>query len=253
MTIGHGTFSYCRGLTSVTIPDSVESIGNHDFSYFASLTSVTIPATVQTVANYGFAGCSNLSSVTFQTELITETNGDYQYSYTRGVSQIGEYTFSGCTKLAFLVIPESVQTIHQNAFANCSGLENLTLGKATSSSFVGLSFSGCDNLTAINVDDENPDFASENGVFYNKEKTVLYKYPTGKSGEYIVPGSVMAITDYAFDDCAKLTSVVIPNTVTSISGYAFDGCTKLESITMPLKPIKNFTYGFGQMFHYTDK
>jgi hypothetical protein len=306
-------YSYRTDIKTLDIQQGVTSIGNYAFYECSGLTSVTIPATVQTVANYGFAGCSNLSSVIFQTELITETNGDYQYSYTRGVSQIGnyafsdcynltaitlpasiyqtgnycfsgcsnlssvtfqtelitgmdgdypysyingvrqigEYTFSGCTKLAFFVIPESVRTIYQNAFANCSGLENLTLGKeATSSYFIGLSFSGCDNLTAINVDDENPVFASENGVFYDKEKTSLYKYPTGKSGEYIVPESVMIITDYAFDDCAKLTSVVIPNTVTAIANYAFDGCVKLESITMPLNPIKSFTYGFGQMFHH---
>ncbi len=45
-SIGEHAFSYCSGLTSVTIPNSVTSIGWGAFSDCSGLTSVTIPNSV---------------------------------------------------------------------------------------------------------------------------------------------------------------------------------------------------------------
>ena len=44
--IGYEAFAYCRGLTSVTIPNSVTSIGGGAFEGCSGLTSVTIPNTL---------------------------------------------------------------------------------------------------------------------------------------------------------------------------------------------------------------
>ena len=59
-------FSVCRGLTSVTIPDSVTSIENHAFEGCSSLTSVTIPDSVTSIGMDAFRGCGSLTSVTFE-------------------------------------------------------------------------------------------------------------------------------------------------------------------------------------------
>jgi hypothetical protein len=53
-TIGHGTFSSCTKLTSITIPVSVTTIGDSAFYYCRSLTSITIPSSVTSVGQNAF-------------------------------------------------------------------------------------------------------------------------------------------------------------------------------------------------------
>jgi hypothetical protein len=62
--IGDRAFEGCDGLTSVTIPDSVETIGDEAFRGCSSLESVTIPGSVETIGNSAFLGCRSLESVT---------------------------------------------------------------------------------------------------------------------------------------------------------------------------------------------
>ena len=69
LSIAEGTkgitgFSYCSGLTSVTIPNSVTSIGSSAFENCSGLTSVTIPNSVTSIGSSAFSGCSGLTSVT---------------------------------------------------------------------------------------------------------------------------------------------------------------------------------------------
>ena len=61
--IGDWAFSFCGGLTSVTIPDSVTRIGDSAFTSCSGLTSVTIPASVISIGTGPFAGCSRLTSL----------------------------------------------------------------------------------------------------------------------------------------------------------------------------------------------
>ena len=45
-SIGEYAFSYCTGLTSITIPDSVTSIGNYAFYNCTGLTNITFKGTM---------------------------------------------------------------------------------------------------------------------------------------------------------------------------------------------------------------
>ena len=49
----------------------------------------------------------------------------------------------------------------------------------------------------------------------------------------MIPASVYAIGDSAFECCNSLTSVTIPDGVTSIGNYAFFSCSALTSVTIP--------------------
>jgi len=98
--IGNSAFSYCTGLTSVTIPNSVTNIGNHAFSYCTSLTNVIISGSVATVGYYAFGGCSGLKVVEM---------GD-------GVVSLEVSAFSGCKNLEAVSLPASVTSIGNSCF-----------------------------------------------------------------------------------------------------------------------------------------
>ncbi len=63
--IGDDAFSYCNGLTSITIPGAVTSIGDGAFSSCDGLTSVTISDGVQSIGEYAFNKCTKLAKVSY--------------------------------------------------------------------------------------------------------------------------------------------------------------------------------------------
>ena len=162
-SIGNSAFSGCSGLTSVTIPDSVTSIGDSAFRYCSGLTSIIIPDSVTSIGDYAFRECTGLTSITIG----------------NNVTSISGYAFRGCTSLSEV---------------NWNATECKYAGNVSSSNEYTI-FSGCTNLTTINI------------------------------GEIVT-----TIPSYAFYDCSGLTSITIPNSVTSIGEYAFWKCTGLTSI-----------------------
>ncbi|MDR0370393.1 MAG: leucine-rich repeat domain-containing protein [Prevotellaceae bacterium] len=95
-------------------------------------------------------------------------------------------------------------------------------------------FNGCSSLTDITVPDGNTFYASSvDGVLFNKDKTVLLQYLTGKNGAYEIPDGVITIGQNAFRSCGNLTAVTLPEGVTTIGFNAFDGCSGLTSVTLP--------------------
>ena len=91
---------------------------------------------------------------------------------------------------------------------------------------------GCTSLNEINVDENNTAYASSNGVLFNKEMTVLIKYPEGKNNitEYTVPTGVNIINNSAFLNTSSLTKVLLPEGLTTIGEDAFknSGITSIE-------------------------
>ena len=63
-SIGKSAFSWCSGLTRITIPDSVTSIGEWAFAGCSGLTgSLTIPGSVTSIGEWAFSDCSGLTCV----------------------------------------------------------------------------------------------------------------------------------------------------------------------------------------------
>ena len=91
-------------------------------------------------------------------------------------------------------------------------------------------------LESITVDEDNKNFASIDGVLFNKEKTELICYPANKSGEtYTIPYGVENIGRDAFIFSMNLKNVVFSDTVEYIGTEAFAACSSLEEITLPNK------------------
>ena len=173
-TINDYVFNYCSSLTSITIPDSVTTIGEAAFYGCSSLTSMTIPDSVTTIGDRAFARCSNLTSIT------VDTNNQYYKSidgnlYTKDGKTLVQYAI-GKTDSSF-TIPDSVASIGDSAFSNCSSLTSITTPDNVTS--IGYqAFSGCSSLTSITI-----------------------------------PDSVTSIGYQAFSGCSSLTSITFTGTI----------------------------------------
>lgn len=193
-TIGKSAFYNCTVLTNISIPDSVTTIDDSAFGKCSSLSNISIPDSVTSIGDFAFNYCTGLTSI----------------SIPDSVTSIGYEAFYNCTVLTSINIPNSVTYIDDYAFERCSSLEN------------------------IMVNDSNINYSSKDGVLFNKDKTILIKYPEGITDtSYTVPNSVITIYDSAFYSSLNLTKIVIPNSVTFIDEYAFAECSNLSDISIP--------------------
>ena len=183
-------FYGCSDLSSIVISNSITSISNWAFEGCSSLISIAIPNSVTSIGNLSFNGCTGLTSIIVddnnkfyssqdgvlfnkdKTNLIIYLEGNRQSEYTipDSVTSIGDFAFSWSRYLSNVRISEGVKSVGSYAFSCCSGLES------------------------INVDANNKNYSSEDGVFFNKDKTELIQYPLGnKQSEYTVPDSVTSV------------------------------------------------------------
>lgn len=155
--IGATAFTWCTGLHTVTIPETVQTLGNNVFYNCYSLTAVTIPQGVTAIGTYCFAECRTLKWVSFP-YTVTEI-GSYAFRYCtaleyvtipRGVTTVNTYTFESCYSFASVVLPSGVSSIDANAFGNCRTLAYYEAPSALTT--IGASsFVACDSLATITV------------------------------------------------------------------------------------------------------
>ena len=112
-TIRESAFSGCHYITSFTIPNSVKYIGYTAFSG-TKLTSVEIPDAIEKIPSGLFSGCYCLSSV----KLPQNTVG------------IGSNAF-GCTGFTSFEIPETVQYLGMDILMDCDNLKTVYCRPAT--------------------------------------------------------------------------------------------------------------------------
>ena len=240
-TIRENAFENCSGLTSVTIGNSVTSIGDYAFSHCYGLTSVTIPNSVESIGESAFDYCSGLTSVHISDIAawcnIAFSNSDSNplsnahHLYFNGeevkdlvipnsVKSIGDNAFYDCSGLTSVTIPNSVTSIGDGAFYECSGLTSVTIPNSVTS-IGGEAFRGCSGLTSVTIG--NSVTSIGDAAFYSCKGLT----------SVTIPNSVTSIGNCAFQYCSGLTSVTIGNSVTSIGGSAFWGCSRMTSVTIP--------------------
>lgn len=135
-----------------------------------------------------------------------------------------------------VIIPEGVEEITIWSFMGCSGITSIVIP----SSLTDFEYSDLPNsfeLKKIVVDVNNPNYSSEDGVLYSKDKSLLLLVPRGKDSIKI-PDGVTEIRGWAFSNCTSITSIKIPSSVMKIGENAFRGCTGLITIEIRNKKTK---------------
>lgn len=204
-SIGSQAFYDCTSLNNLTFPSNITTIGSQAFFQCTALTSVSIPASITTLGSDAFGLCtsvtaftvdpsnpaySSLNGVLFDKaqDTLIEFPGGAGGTYTipAGVVTIGD-AFSDNTNLTGVVIPGSVTTVGNSAFAECSALSSVTFGNGVNT-IEAAAFDACTNLTSVTI-----------------------------------PSSVTSIQDEAFASCSDLVSATFNGNAPSMGSGVFDG------------------------------
>lgn len=189
--IGQGAFRGCNSLTTMEIPSLVQCLGFGAFENCSELTTIVLlpNATLKEIKWRTFRGCMSLQKVNF-TSLT-------------GLRKVGGCAFEECTNLETIFFsttnntPSSMEEIENDAFANCSKLNNIQF--PTSLCRIGRNaFSGCISIKKI-----------------------------------IFPESLQEISINAFARCSALEHVHVPNSLREVGRNAFFDCPKLTAIHLP--------------------
>ena len=142
-------------VTEIIIPDSVEHIGLGAFMNCERLKNVTLPNNLRSISYGTFFGCFQLTDIAIPTSVLL----------------IQTLAFGSCSQLANIDIPENVRLIGRGVFSS-THITALFIPKNVS--YIGdLAFTYCNNLAEIQVDPNNINYTSIDGVLFNKTQTKL--------------------------------------------------------------------------------
>lgn len=223
-------------INHITVPDGISSIGK-SFYKFKGLSSVTLGNSVTTIGEYAFSGCTYLSRINLGNSVTTI--GEYAFSKCSSLSQIdlgnsvttiGKYAFIGCTNIKSISIPNSVKYLEEGVFYGCKNMVSVTIGNGVVS-IGSKAFLDCTTLSSVYISDiaswckivfySNP-LSTAKHLYLNNEEVI----------ELIIPENVKSIPGSAFSGCASITSVTLPSSVTSIGGGAFKDCSNISSLSL---------------------
>ncbi len=226
--IGESAFEKNENLTSINIPNGIETIENRAFIGCNNLTEIVIPNSVKHIGYGCLKECNNLSKVTipFLGEK-KDWKGEAKLGYI-----FGQYDNTNVPKRLEEIKLTNSTVISNEAFYYCANLKNIELSDGVDR--IGYrAFEGCSNLTSLRVPDSVVEIG--NAVFsdcVNLKDIILSK-------------NINMIGDYAFRNCSSLESVDLPNNLTSIGEFAFSGCSKLTNFVIPDK-VTNIGIGAFQ-------
>lgn len=296
-------------LTEIKIPSSVANIGYNAFGYkddenavddflvIGDSGSAAQKYATDTDDEYDYANDFEFKSTeAIQAEeelkaLNPIVSGDYEYSIQDGEAmllicaamgdtievpeEIDGYKVTSIYKNAFIsvgasdiILPDTVKTIGENAFPQT--LKSLTISANCTEIAGDEPFLTCLSLEEINVNEGGDgEYSSENGVLYNKDKTLLIAYPHQKSDKTFTPpetvrelqkssfcyneyleeidlSNVVTIGSYSFEACPSIKSVKLSKDLNFAGNGAFIGCTSLESIRVydKIETIGEYAFGY---------
>lgn len=185
-----GPSLYLNGelITDLVIPTGVTRINAGAFAARSAIKSVTIPNSVTAIDEHAFS--SSVETVAFDASALT---GDDYSSYAGRMGRI----FG--TQVKKYILGEHINRIGNNAFAKCSGLQEITM-PAGITGIGEEAFRECSGLTEI-----------------------------------AIPDDVTSIGDRAFYNCSALNKVTFGTNLQECGSYAFGGCNNLKTVVWNTK------------------
>jgi hypothetical protein len=182
--IGDVAFFGCRGLTYITIPQSVTIIDGNPFTSTPNLEIINVEK-----GNVHYRNEGNSLIRNYDNTLISGTKNSI---IPESVTSIGDAAFMGCIGLTDITIPDSVTHIGRWVFALCSGLTSIVIPNSITTIGDGM-FTYCTGLTSIII----PNSVTEIGE-------VAFEGCSDLTSIFI-PNSVTTIGWRAFRHCTQLT------------------------------------------------
>ncbi|MBQ8724696.1 MAG: leucine-rich repeat protein, partial [Oscillospiraceae bacterium] len=204
ISIGETAF-YNTGLTSVTIPGSVENIEKEAFWRASSLEALVVESGVGSIGKGAFSECSALTSVTL---------GD-------GLESIGESAFRDCEKLTTIHIPEGVTEIPEYAFAYCPLLKTVTIADSVTS------------IAEHAFTDSAVTYDTLAQLKYADKWLLGYNSNNSSDTEVTVKDGTVGLAAYSLGNLQKLTSLTLPEGLKYIGENAISSCHSLQELTLP--------------------
>ena len=252
--IGTEAFSGCKAKLVVLHPEStVRTLEGRQFQN-ANLGEFVLPKGVKTLGSQAFWG-AKMTSFSVAEESILETIGVNAVAYMSTLESIDltnatklttieNLAFYDCGAITEFTFPEAVVSVGAHPFQSCESLEVITLssnftaamlfGEDINSGTMSV-FNDVPNLQEIRITggNQNRELLVEDGVLYDKLKTILYCFPVGREVDsFTIPSTVKIIENGAFDGY-KGTSVVLPDGLEEIRKWAFNYAENLTEINIP--------------------
>lgn len=222
-----GDFAFARsGLTSLVIPEGVETIGYAAFYHCDDLSSVTIPDSVRKIRGNAFAKTPWIQE---QTDpyviagdgiLLAYSGKDSVVNIPDNVKQIGEEVFKGRMGITAVNIPDSVTAIGEAAFSGCKNLKTVNGGRNIES--IGdRAFFECP-LSQVVIPASVKEIGLGAYAFTGGTDTVVFEggeLPRLTVGDSAQRLSNEAARTYVFGDCRE---AIVPNTVSDLTGTVLE-------------------------------
>ena len=228
-------FTNCQSLSSVTLPDAIQTIRIYAFQNCSSIAQIVIPATMQSIENYAFFNCTGLIAVQ-NLSALTITKGStangYVAYYAKVVFGEGENPIKNVDGFMFYDNGTSVTLMGYNGTSTTLTLPSDFNGSAYT--IDSTAFKGNTTITAVTL----PNTFTEVPANMFENCTSLTTVT--------LPNTIARINSSAFAGCTALKTINFPTTLTSLAKDAFTGCTSLIKTTSNVDYVNNWAVGVSQ-------
>ena len=282
--LGSYLFAGCDKLEEIKLPNSIKAIGDNVFHFGYGLTSLTIPKNVTSIGRAVIIFCENIVSLSVEEGNTVFSSPNGSNAVIKGntlimgcnttvipntITTIGNSAFYGIGKWGSkMALPSTVTTIENDAFACCNFTEVempeglRTIGEyafawtpitnfqipASVTSIGYRVLYGCQNVESIVVNTQNANYDSRdnsNAIIDKTSNTVIQGCKNT-----VIPQSVKAIGNSAFEQLNNLESFTIPSWITSIGDRAFADCWNMKDITSEIEDPSAVTMGWDVFSNY---
>ena len=226
--IGYAAFNDCRAMEDVNIPNKVETIDQYAFyNNNVRTTPIVLPATLKSIGYRAFMYNSKVESITFNEGLeairsyaFSNCNAVKAISLPESITTLENNVFEGCDSITEFCFPANIKKVPDGILYHCDKLQKVVLTEGTTR--IGHdAFNSCPQLNDINISTMNTLTSTGRYAFANTGFTTM-----------TLPNSITEMDYSAFRECKQLASINVPTLLTTVPYDFVAYCPKLTSVQM---------------------